>query len=72
MTSASLSGNLNRSFIDIRRALEGAIFPASKQALIEMARHNHAPARVTAALEALPDQKYRSPADISRGIGHEK
>lgn len=58
-------------FIDVQKALKGANYPADKQSLIETAKANGASDDVLKRLDALPDEEYQSPADVSKGVGNE-
>ncbi|MEA3172730.1 MAG: hypothetical protein QOF42_141 [Gammaproteobacteria bacterium] len=64
-------GETPRSPIEVQKALKGVSYPADKQTLLETARSNGADEDVTAALEALPDGEYASPAEVSKGVGNE-
>ncbi|MGI4813282.1 MAG: DUF2795 domain-containing protein [Janthinobacterium lividum] len=61
-----------RPFIDIQKALKGATYPSDKDSLLETARGNDADEEVTAALQVLPEQEYRSPAEVSKQVGNEE
>ena len=55
--------------IQVAKFLKGVDYPASKADLIKRAEQNGADEQVRAALEQLPDQKFGSPAEVSKGIG---
>lgn len=71
-TSRSTTGErpLN-PFIDVQKALKGASYPADRNSLIDTAKANGADAEVLRRLQELPDRQYRSPAEVSRGVGDE-
>jgi hypothetical protein len=71
MSDSDSSGAAKRP-IDIQKALKGISYPADKQTLLDTARANGADESVLAALEALPEQEYASPADVSKGVGNEE
>jgi hypothetical protein len=55
--------------IQVAKFLKGVDYPASKADLIKRAEQNGADEQIRATLEQLPDQKFDSPADVSKGIG---
>lgn len=57
-----------RSTATITSFLEGVIFPASRDELIDRAEYNNAPQEVIDALEQLEDQEYTSMADVVMDI----
>jgi hypothetical protein len=59
-------------FIDIQKALKGISYPADKKTLLETAQSNNAGKEVTDALEALEDQTYSSPAEVSKAVSGEQ
>ena len=68
----SASGGSQNSFIDAQKALKGISYPADKQTLLDTAQKNGASDEVKAAREALPDQEYGSPAEVSKEIGSDE
>lgn len=75
MTSSSQSNAKNpaiRKFIDVQKALKGADYPASKDALIKTAKNNGADEEVMQALTNLGDEQFESPAAVSKAIGNEE
>jgi hypothetical protein len=70
--SQSDSSGAAKAPIDIQKSLKGISYPADKKTLLDTARSNGADEAVLAALEALPEQKYASPADVSKGVGKEE
>ena len=68
----SASGGSQNSFIDVQKALKGISYPADKQTLLDTAQKNGASDEVKAALDALPDQEYGSPAEVSKEIGSDE
>jgi Poly(3-hydroxyalkanoate) synthetase len=57
---------------NIAHLLKGIDFPRDRMEVIEHARRNNAGPDAIAALQALPDQAYRSMADVFRGMRAEK
>ena len=56
--------------IDVRRALKGADYPASREDLIELARENDAPEEIVDELQDnLEDEHYESPAAVMADLG---
>ncbi|MCP3722967.1 DUF2795 domain-containing protein [Paraburkholderia sp. CNPSo 3272] len=58
-------------FVEVQKALKGANYPADKNSLIDAARANGADDDVMKRLDALPEQEYQSPADVSKAVGNE-
>ena len=54
---------------DIERYLRDVDFPANKRDIVEEARRQNAPEDVVRALDKLPDQKFNSSMDVTRGMG---
>lgn len=54
---------------DIEKYLRDVNFPANKRDIVEQARRQNAPEDVVRALDKLPDQKFNSSMDVSRGMG---
>lgn len=52
----------------VRKALEGADFPADRPALFRYAADRAADSRTLEALEALPDAQYQSLDEVERNI----
>ena len=71
MANSNSNGGPIRKFVDVQKALKGASYPADKASLVETAKGNGADDEVLTALEALPEQQYSSPAEVSKGIGIE-
>ena len=55
--------------IQLQKHLKGVEYPASRQDLVSVAERNGADENVRAALEALPDEQYKNPAEVSGAIG---
>ncbi|GAA5514100.1 hypothetical protein Dcar01_02852 [Deinococcus carri] len=55
--------------IQLQKHLKGVDYPASKQDLLDAAGKNGADDEVRAALDALPDEEYQTPADVSQALG---
>ncbi|MEX3686860.1 DUF2795 domain-containing protein [Paraburkholderia sp. BR14263] len=74
MTSSGKSNAKNpeiRKFIDVQKALKGADYPASKDALLKIAKQNDADEAVMQALAALGNESFESPAAVSKALGNE-
>jgi len=56
--------------IQVQKFLGGVDYPVEKEKLLDTARSEGADDRVMQALEALPDQTFDSPTDVSSRIGH--
>jgi hypothetical protein len=54
---------------DIERYLRDVNFPANKRDIVEQARRQNAPNEVVMALDKLPDQRFNSSMDVTRGMG---
>jgi hypothetical protein len=72
MAPSKADGGPIRKFVDIQKALKGASYPADKTSLRETAKSNGADDDVLQALDALPEEEYGSPAEVSKGIGQEE
>lgn len=57
--------------IGIQKALKGASYPAKKQDLLDTAQANGADDSTLQTLRDLPDDKYDTPAAVSKAIGKE-
>ena len=57
-----------RSSATIVSFLEGIIFPASRDDLLDQAEYNNAPQEILDVLEQLDNQEYTSMADVMSGI----
>lgn len=55
--------------IQLQKHLKGVDYPATKEELIEHAKHNGADENAIAVLEELPDQEYETPTDVSEAVG---
>ncbi|WP_231557304.1 DUF2795 domain-containing protein [Deinococcus sp. YIM 77859] len=55
--------------IQLQKHLRGVDYPASKRDLVAAAERNGADEDMRAALNALPDEEYQTPADVSRALG---
>jgi hypothetical protein len=53
---------------DIRKALGGANYPATRDKLVESARNNGANQDIVDLVNHLPDKKYDRPAAVSKQI----
>lgn len=54
---------------NVTHHLKGIQFPASKQELSKQAKANDAPDAVLKTVEAMPDEKYQTVADVMKGYG---
>lgn len=54
--------------IQIQQFLKGAVYPASREQLIENARNMGADDTVCASLEQLPDEQFQTPAEVSQAF----
>jgi hypothetical protein len=54
--------------IQIQKYLKGVDYPANKAALIENAKNLGADENICASLETLPDEDFRTPADVSEAF----
>lgn len=55
---------------NLAHQLRGIDFPARKKDLIKRARGHHAGEEIIRKLEHMPDQEYKSMADVMAGFGH--
>jgi uncharacterized protein DUF2795 len=55
--------------IQVQKYLKGVDYPASKDDIVRTAKKQGADEAIRAALDRLPDQEYRAPADVSEAIG---
>jgi hypothetical protein len=53
---------------DVQKALSGAIFPSSKQDLIEHAKTNGADDDIVNSLKKLPDGKIDGPDQVQKAV----
>jgi hypothetical protein len=56
---------------EITHDLQGINFPADKQHLVKYAKAKHASDTVLNALKDMPDQDYKTMAEVMRGYGKE-
>lgn len=54
---------------NIQKNLKGMKYPADKNALLNKAKENEAPAEVTDILNKFEDRQYSSPADVMKEFG---
>ncbi|MBX5496296.1 MAG: DUF2795 domain-containing protein, partial [Bryobacteraceae bacterium] len=50
----------------------GLDYPVAKKDLVKHAREHGADENLVSTLDRLPDQKFETPADVSKAIGHIK
>ncbi len=55
--------------IQVQKFLKGVDYPVSKQDLIKRVEKEGADENVRSVIEQLPDEKYQTPADVSKAIG---
>ncbi|HZR40158.1 MAG TPA: DUF2795 domain-containing protein [Ktedonobacteraceae bacterium] len=55
--------------IQMEKYLKGVDYPASKADLIKHAQQQGADEQVREVLNQLPDQRFTSPADVSKAVG---
>jgi hypothetical protein len=72
MANDKSSGASNSVFIDIQKALKGIDYPADRQTMVDTAREQGASDDVMSALEALPEQQFQTPAEVSKAVGQEE
>ncbi len=53
---------------DVERYLRDVDFPADKRDIVEQARRQNAPDEVVRALDMLPNQRFNSSMDVTRGM----
>ena len=58
-----------KSPANITHHLKGADFPASRADLEKCAKDNNAEEEVMEVIRALPDERYESMADVTKGVG---
>lgn len=55
--------------IQLQKYLKGVNYPASKKDLVANAERTGADEQMRSMLERLPDERYDSPADVSKAVG---
>ena len=55
--------------IQVQKFLGGLNYPVRKEDLIQHARDKGADDNVIATLDAIPDEEFETPADVSKAIG---
>lgn len=55
--------------VQFMKYIKGIKFPARKQDIIARAGENNAPPDVMDILDRMPDQDYRTAADVAKGYG---
>ena len=53
---------------EVYRYLEGAVFPSSKEQLVQIARHNSAPETVIVTLRELPRDWFLEVTEVARAM----
>ncbi|NEC63305.1 DUF2795 domain-containing protein [Streptomyces sp. SID9727] len=62
---------MNANPIELQKALGGVNYPAGKGTIVDQARQNGAGDEIVAALDALPEKEYESPAQVSKEVAQE-
>ncbi|MBD0275636.1 MAG: DUF2795 domain-containing protein [Acetobacteraceae bacterium] len=62
------TGPAGQSPIDVTHHLKGIHFPAGKRDLVEHAKKNGAPPEIIEAIEAMPEETYKTVADVMKGF----
>lgn len=55
--------------IQIQKFLEGMVYPASKEQIIQYAEQQGADEDIIGTLQRLPEEEYETPADVNEAIG---
>lgn len=55
--------------IQIQKFLEGMVYPASKEQIIQYAEQQGADEDIIGTLQRLPAEEYETPADVNEAIG---
>ncbi|MEC9483647.1 MAG: DUF2795 domain-containing protein [Halomonas sp.] len=58
-----------KSPANITHYLKGVDFPADRDDLVQCAEDNDAEEEVLEVIRALPDERYESMADVTKGVG---
>ena len=67
--STQSGGHAQRpSPVEIQKALGGVDYPASRENLVDTARHHRADPSIVELLDRLPSPRYESPADVSKDL----
>lgn len=53
---------------EVHNALAGAVFPTTKMRLVELARHNGAPAQVIKVVQTLPRDHFRDAGELTQAM----
>ncbi len=65
-----MAANANKvSPAEVTHALKGVNFPAARHDLVGHAKSHKADANVIRVIKQLPEQEYRSMADVMKGVG---
>ena len=72
MSMDTSAGRANTVFIETQKALKGIHYPADKQTIVDTAHKQGASDDVMSALDALPEQQFQAPADVSKAVGQEE
>jgi hypothetical protein len=55
--------------IELQKALKGLDYPASKDAILELADQNGVDEDIRSALDGIPDKQYEDPTEINGAVG---
>lgn len=64
-----MASNQNPAPIEVEKYLAGIDYPVKKDQLVRHAQGRGAPDNVCSILDKLPSREYRSPTDVSEGVG---
>ncbi len=54
--------------IQVQKYLKGMNYPAQKKDLVQHAKVQNAPDDIMAVLKKLPDNEYKRPTDVAKGV----
>ncbi|GAB4207846.1 MAG: DUF2795 domain-containing protein [Roseiflexaceae bacterium] len=55
--------------IQLQKYLKGVDYPANKAAILKAAEEHGADENMRATLERLPDEEFKTPAEVSKAVG---
>ncbi len=56
----------------VQSALKGALYPATKQDLIRLAKQNNAPEPLVEKIRGLPGENFNGPQEVMKAFGQER
>ncbi len=62
-------GNSSNAPIKVQKFLKGVDYPANRNDLVNRAKQNKADSNVISILEGLREDKFNSPAEVSKAVG---